>query len=201
MLTEATGPAGDPARFPGNAPVAFSPLAGASCGGRGDPEPVPGQDALERRISRPAAWGMGWPVVWWVPWRPFALSTLQHLLSLGVVLSGFTDFLIRRSTPACNPIPARYTRAERGFIQIGPRSGTTAMTRGEIECRCEQLVAELDCIDTQLDDLADLRTWPGPLDPAELECQLLRRMSKKEYELDSVYFEMIGGKMPSQWAR
>ena len=75
------------------------------------------------------------------------------------------------------------------------------MTPDETERRREQLVAELDCIDTQLDDLADLRTWPAPLDPTELECQLLRRMLEKEYELDSVYFEMIGGKMPSQWTR
>ena len=75
------------------------------------------------------------------------------------------------------------------------------MTPDEAERRCEQIVAELDCIDTQLDDLANLRTWPGCLDPAEFECQLLRRRSKMEYELDSVYFEMIGGKMPSQWTR
>lgn len=72
-------------------------------------------------------------------------------------------------------------------------------TSRKLENRHRALVAEWDRIDTQLDDLADLRTWPGPLDPAQLERLLMARAAEIEYELEALFFSIIGGNLPPGW--
>ena len=75
------------------------------------------------------------------------------------------------------------------------------MTPAEIMHRQKQLAAELTAIERQLEPIAELRTLPGRLGPAEVEQGLLDRWTEIEDAFRVLWYVQQCGELPPGYER